>query len=400
MKLNETPSGSRIHIAFFGRRNAGKSSLVNALTSQQVSLVSAVKGTTTDPVQRPMELLPLGPAVIIDTPGTDDEGELGMLRVERTRETLSRTDIAVLAADAAQGLSAQDEEWTAEFSARKIPFIVAYNKADLLPEIPRNTKENEVYVSALTGWNMDALREKIGSFAGTLKKPRRLLEGLISAGDMGVLVIPVDESAPKGRIILPQQQAIREILDAHASFAACRPEELPQTLSLLSKKPALVITDSQAFASVARNTPPDIPLTSFSILLARAKGDLPLLVRGAQFLSSLKDGDTVLVSEACTHRRQCRDIGTVQIPALVRKFSGAQPRFVFSSGAEFPQQLEEYALIIHCGGCMITETEMKSRLARAQKAGTPIVNYGIALAQMNGILERSIAPFRAELEVQ
>lgn len=400
MSLNEASSGSRIHIAFFGRRNAGKSSLVNAVTAQALSIVSDVKGTTTDPVRKAMELLPLGPAVIIDTPGTDDEGELGRLRVQKARETLSRADIAVLVADAAAGFSAEDAEWAAEFSARKIPFLTAYNKADLLTEIPARTDGNEIYVSAKTGWNVDALKEKLGSFAAALKKPRRLLEGLISAGGAAVLVIPIDESAPKGRIILPQQQVVRELLDAHALFAACQPEELSQTLSLLSKKPSLVVTDSQAFASVARDTPPDIPLTSFSILLARAKGSLPSLVRGAEAISSLKDGDTVLIAEACTHRRQCRDIGSVQIPALVRKSCGALPRFVFASGTEFPERLDGLSLVIHCGGCMITEVEMKSRLARAKKAGVPAVNYGIALAKMNGILERSIAPFRKELEEQ
>lgn len=397
MTLNETPAGERPHITFFGRRNAGKSSLVNAVTGQELSVVSDVKGTTTDPVKRAMELLPAGPVVIIDTPGTDDEGELGKKRVQRTRQELSRTNVAVLVADAMEGLSAEDRAWLHLFEERGIPYITAFSKADLIASVPEDA-QGGLYVSAKTGLNIEFLKKQIAAAAIKCGSGRKIISDLIHAGDTVVLVIPIDGSAPKGRLILPQQQTLREILDAHAQAVVCQPEELSQTLSCLASPPALVITDSQAFHSVAQDTPRSVLLTSFSILFARYKGNLKTLVRGAKTLSALKDGDKVLIAESCTHHRQCKDIGTVQLPALIKKFSGADVKFSFASGAEFPDRLEEFALVVHCGGCMITETEMKNRLSHTKNCGIPIVNYGIALAHMNGILERSLEPFDAELE--
>lgn len=394
MGLNDTVSAERLHIGFFGMRNAGKSSLVNAVTGQALSVVSDVKGTTTDPVKKAMELLPLGPVVIIDTPGFDDEGDIGELRVKRAREVLAKTDIAVLVADAQKELSPLDRELISAFEERKIPYIIALNKADLATE-RREIPENAVYVSALTGENITELKEKIGSFAKgakDAKSGKRILEDIIEPGDLAVLVIPIDESAPKGRLILPQQQVMREILDARGYFAACRETELAQTLKSLSVKPKIVITDSQAFESVARIVPEDIPLTSFSILFARYKGQLDALVNGAAALSKLKTGDKVLISEGCTHHRQCNDIGTVKMPKWIESFTGVRPEFTFTSGTEFPEDVSGYVLIVHCGGCMLNEREMQSRIARAEQQGVPIVNYGIAIAHMHGILKRSLAP--------
>lgn len=392
MSLNAVVSAERPHIGFFGLRNAGKSSLVNAVTGQSLSVVSEVKGTTTDPVKKAMELLPLGPVVIIDTPGLDDEGDLGALRVEKARQILRQTDIAVLVTDSAQGLSPAENELISLFKEKNLPYLLACNKADLLAE-RRPLPEKGLYVSALTGEGVGELKEKLGALLKTEKNEKRVVADLLSPGDLVVLVMPIDEAAPKGRLILPQQQTMRDILDAHGTFAACQPEELKETLEGLSKKPKLIITDSQAFGRVAKDTPADVMLTSFSILFARYKGDLEALVRGAAELKSLKDGDKVLISEGCTHHRQCGDIGTVKLPGWIREFSGAEPEFCFTSGGEFPGDLSGYRLVVHCGGCMLNEKEMQHRLGRAKAAGVPVVNYGVAIAQIHGILKRSLAPF-------
>lgn len=398
MSLNDTVSAERPHIAFFGMRNAGKSSLVNAVTGQQLAVVSHVKGTTTDPVKKAMELLPIGPVVIIDTPGLDDEGELGKLRVQKAREILAKTDIAVLVVDALEGLSALDKELLGLFKERGLPYCAAYNKADLLAHRPPLDSDS-LYVSAKTMDGVDRLKEKLGSFAGRAGKERKIVADLLSPGDLAVLVTPIDAAAPKGRMILPQQQTMRDILDAHCAFVTCQPQELAATLKMLAKKPKIVITDSQAFQKVAEATPPDILLTSFSILFARYKGSLPALVQGAVRLSTLKDGDPVLISEGCTHHRQCGDIGTVKLPGWIEKYTGAKPCYTFTSGGEFPENPEQYKLVVHCGGCMLNEAEMKSRVARAKNAGVPIVNYGIAIAHMHGILRRSLEAFPEILEI-
>ena len=392
MSLNDMVSAERLHISFFGMRNAGKSSLVNAVTGQQLAVVSEVKGTTTDPVKKAMELLPLGPVVIIDTPGLDDEGELGRLRVQKAMQVLSSTDIAVLVVDTAIGLRELDRSLIACFRERKIPYITVYNKADLVCE-RQPLEKHEIYASAVTGENIYALKEKLGAFAKQLQNPKHMVADLLSEGDVVVLVTPIDESAPKGRLILPQQMAVREVLDAHAVAVTCQDTELPRTLESLAVRPKMVITDSQAFERVSADTPVDIPLTSFSILMARYKGDLPTLAAGASALSHLKDGDKVLISEGCTHHRQCNDIGTVKMPAWIERFCKAKPKFIFTSGGEFPEDLSPYSLIVHCGGCMLTETAMKHRIETAISAGVPIVNYGIAIAQMHGILKRSVQMF-------
>ncbi len=394
MGLNETVSAERLHIGFFGMRNAGKSSLVNAVTGQQLAVVSDVKGTTTDPVKKAMELLPLGPVVIIDTPGLDDEGELGKLRVAKTKQVLAQTDIAVLVVDGTAGLSARDEALIAQFEARKLPYLIAYNKADLLADRPA-LGENARYVSAATGEGIHALKEALGAFAASRKPPKLLIADLLNPGDVVVLVTPIDESAPKGRLILPQQLTIRDIIDAHATALVCQPEELTATLAALAKPPRMVITDSQVFGRVSADLPDGIPLTSFSILMARYKSDLTALVQGAAVLRELRDGDRVLIAEGCTHHRQCNDIGTVKIPGWIEQFSGAKPTYTFTSGGEFPDDLSAFRLIVHCGGCMLNEAEMQSRLARAAEAGVPMVNYGIAIAQMHGILARSLELFPA-----
>ena len=405
MGLQDVSSGERLHIGFFGMRNAGKSSLVNKVTGQQVAVVSDVKGTTTDPVKKAMELLPLGPVVIIDTPGLDDEGELGQLRVEKARQILGQTDIALLVVDAVCGLSSQDEELIKVFKERKIPYAVVYNKADLLEkqgstnenaalEAKTDTiNENVLYASAATGEGIQEIKEKLGSFASGMKNPKVLVADMIEAGDLVLLVTPIDESAPKGRLILPQQLVIRDILDKHGIVVTCQDTELLETLSSLSKRPKMVITDSQVFGKVSKAVPIDIPLTSFSILMARYKGDLLELVKGAAALSGVKTGDKILISEGCTHHRQCGDIGTVKIPRWIEEFTGAKPEYVFTSGNEYPDDLTQYSVIVHCGGCTLNETEMKSRINRAVLAGVPIVNYGIAIAHMHGILERSVELF-------
>lgn len=392
MGLNDTVSAERVHIGFFGRRNAGKSSLVNAVTGQALSVVSDVRGTTTDPVKKAMELLPIGPVVIIDTPGFDDEGTLGLLRVEKTREILAKTDVAVLVTDASVGMGETEAELLSIIGERKIPCITVYNKCDLLATLP-DVKGNEICVSAAAGTGITELKEKIGALAKTRENTKRLVADLLSPGDIVVLVIPIDESAPKGRLILPQQQTMRDILDAHCSVVCCQDTELAQTLGMLAKKPRLVITDSQAFGRVSKDVPADIMLTSFSILFARYKGDLAELVRGAAALSKLKDGDTVLISEGCTHHRQCGDIGSVKIPAWIEKFSGTKPQYAFTSGGEFPSDLSGYKLVVHCGGCMLNEAEMGHRIRVAASAGVHMVNYGIAIARMHGILARSLEPF-------
>ena len=391
MSLNSTVSAERPHIAFFGRRNAGKSSVVNAVTNQRISVVSDTKGTTTDPVQKAMELLPLGPVVIIDTPGFDDEGALGELRVERTREVLRKTDIAVLIVDSAIGLSDADEELISEFKSRKLPYIVAYNKSDLLPVIPAS-RENSIYISARTGQGIEELKAALATIVKDEEKEKRIVADIVYSGDTVILVIPIDGSAPKGRIILPQQQVLRELLDHHCSVICCQPEELSDAIGGLKKKPALVITDSQAFNRVSKDVPEDIPLTSFSVLFARYKGKLNGLIRGADALKRLNDGDRVLISEGCTHRRQCGDIGTVKLPAWIESYSGKKPEFSFTSGTGFPADLSDYKLVVHCGGCMLNEKEMRYRQQTADEANVPMVNYGIAIAKMNGILDRALAP--------
>ena len=391
--LNDTPSGERVHIAFFGLRNAGKSSLVNAVTGQDLAVVSDVKGTTTDPVRKAMELLPLGPVVIVDTPGLDDEGTLGELRVKRALNVLANCDVAVLVHDATQDFAQTETELLRLFDERKLPYIIAHNKADILSVRPDITA---LYVSALTGENINALKERIASLAKLkASNEKKLVGDLLKAGDFVILVVPIDKAAPKGRLILPQQQTIRDILDSGCSAMVCQENELSHILQTLTQQPRLVITDSQVFGKVDSIVPKNIPLTSFSILFARYKGDLKTLVHGAEKLASLHDGDKVLISEGCTHHRQCGDIGTEKIPAWIRKFSHANPDFSFTSGGEFPdsETLKQYSLVVHCGGCMLNQQEMTSRLERANLAGVPIVNYGVAIAQMHGILQRSLEPF-------
>lgn len=392
MGLNDTASSERVHIGFFGMRNAGKSSIVNAITGQDMAVVSDVKGTTTDPVKKSMELLPLGPVLIIDTPGIDDDGELGELRVKKTQQILAKTDIAVLVSDATREFVALERELITLFEEKKLPYIIVYNKVDLI-SLKKPIESNEVYTSTVTKENIDVLKEKIGSFAAATNKDKKIVADLLSDNDLVVLVIPIDESTPKSRLILPQQQTIRDILDAHCTVIACQESELKQTLNKLSEKPKMIITDSQVFEKVSREAPDDVLLTSFSILFARYKGELEELVKGAMKLSELKTGDKVLISEGCTHHRQCNDIGTVKLPGWINGFTGAKIEYDFTSGGEFPENLNGYALIVHCGGCMINEQEMKYRICKAQKANVPIVNYGVAIAHMNGILMRSIQAF-------
>lgn len=390
MGLNSTPSGERIHIGFFGKRNAGKSSVVNAVTGQDLAVVSDTLGTTTDPVYKAMELLPLGPVMIIDTPGFDDEGSLGELRIKKTKQVLNKTDVAVLIVDAQQGLSDTDRQLISMFEAKKLPFIIAYNKSDLLDNI-KSSKDNEIYISAKDKINIYELKEKIGKLSAVQSNEKRLVGDLLNEGDFVVLVVPIDSSAPKGRLILPQQQAIRDILEAGAISIVTRDTELKHTLENLGKKPEMVITDSQAFKQVAKDVPEDIKLTSFSILMARYKGLLNSAVRGAKAIDSLENGDKVLISEGCTHHRQCEDIGTVKLPNWLKKHTGKQLEFAFSSGTEFPEDLSKYKLIIHCGGCMLNEREVRYRMKCAEDQGVPITNYGTAIAFMNGILKRSLS---------
>lgn len=393
MGLNDTASANRVHIGFFGMRNAGKSSLVNAVTGQELSVVSNIKGTTTDPVKKSMEILPLGPVVIIDTPGLDDDGELGEKRVKKTKQILAQIDIAVLAVDATIGLKAKDESLIKIFKEKNIPYIIAMCKADLLPKGEYKNDKNILYVSSINNQGIHELKEKLGEYAKTKINKKQIVADLINKGDIIVLVIPIDESAPKGRIILPQQMVLREILDYNCSAVVCQATELKDTLKSLKTKPKLVITDSQAFAIVNKVTPEDINLTSFSILFARYKGKLNELIKGANALKNLKDGDRVLISEGCTHHRQCNDIGTVKMPAWIEKYSNAKLDYQFSSGYDFPEDLSKFKLIIHCGGCMINENEMQNRIAAAKNFNVPIVNYGLAIAKMKGILDRGIKIF-------
>jgi [FeFe] hydrogenase H-cluster maturation GTPase HydF len=386
MGLNDTPQSERTHIGFFGRRNAGKSSVVNAVTNQQMSVVSEIKGTTTDPVSKAMELLPLGPVVIIDTAGFDDCGELGSLRVKRTKEVLNRVDIAVLVVDAAVGKTQADSELIEIFKEKKIPYVIAYNKCDL---VQSEGFDDGILVSAKNLTNINELKEKIAHLVKQEGESRKICGDLISEGDLVVLVIPIDSSAPKGRLILPQQQTIRDVLDAGAVAVAVRDTELESTLKSLGKKPKLVITDSQAFEKVSKIVPDEINLTSFSILMARYKGFLNTAVQGAFEIDKLQDGDKILISEGCTHHRQCEDIGTVKLPKWLKSYTGKDLIFETSSGKGFPEKLDEYRLIIHCGGCMLNEREMQYRRRLAEDAGVPFTNYGTAIAHMNGILNRS-----------
>ncbi len=394
MSLQSTASGERLHIGFFGMRNAGKSSLVNAITGQELSVVSDVKGTTTDPVKKAMELLPLGPVVIIDTPGLDDEGDLGEKRVQKAKQILGQTDIAVLVVDAAVGMSEQDRQLEALFLEKKIPYLTVWNKADQVTD----RAEDRLYASAVTGEGVEQIKEKLGQFAAKMKNEKVIVSDLLRAGDVVVLVTPIDESAPKGRLILPQQMTIRDILDHHGIAVTVQPEEVQETLKKIN--PAMVITDSQVFDRVSKDVPNEIPLTSFSILMARYKGELSVLQAGAKALADLKDGDKVLISEGCTHHRQCNDIGTVKMPAWIENYCKAKPEFSFTSGGTFPDDLKDYKVIVHCGGCMLNEAEMKHRLAKADAQGVPVVNYGMAIAAMHGILDRSLRVFNSELRIQ
>lgn len=394
MGMNDTPSGERLHIGFFGCRNAGKSSVVNAVTGQDLALVSDVAGTTTDPVSKAMELLPLGPVLVIDTPGVDDEGGLGKMRVERTKRVLEKTDCAVLIADASRGLNASDRELLQIFKERGIPYVIAMNKCDLTG-VPQTASDKEIFVSAKTGENIDSLKDRIAAAAKRAESGRRLVGDLLEKGNIAVLVVPIDSAAPKGRLILPQQQAIRDLLESGCIPMVCRESELELTLSACAKKPAMVITDSQAFKLVADIVPQEIPLTSFSILMARYKGFLETAVKGVTALKDIRGGDKILISEGCTHHRQCGDIGTEKLPRWIRSFTGAQPQFEFSSGGGFPEEPSQYKLVIHCGGCMLNASELTYRMKSAEKAGVPFTNYGTAIAYMNGILKRSLAPFPA-----
>lgn len=391
MGLQDTPSAERVQIGFFGCRNAGKSSLVNAVTNQEMAVVSPVKGTTTDPVTKAMELLPLGPVLIIDTPGIDDEGGLGAQRVKRTKQILNRIDCAVLVVDSVAGETAADEELLNLFQEKQIPFLVAYNKSDL--QMPVLSKENEVAVSALEKTGIEELKERIAALGKENQKERMLVRDLVKAEDLVVLVTPIDSSAPKGRLILPQQQTIRDLLEADVIPVVTKENTLKTTLESLAKKPAMVITDSQAFAQVSKDTPLDIPLTSFSILMARYKGFLEGAVQGVAAIETLQDGDKVLICEGCTHHRQCEDIGTVKIPRWLRQHTGKELELVHTSGKDFPEDLSPYRLVIHCGGCMLNEREVAYRQKCAADAGIPFTNYGIAIAYMTGILKRSIEIF-------
>lgn len=393
MSLNSTPSGERTHIGIFGRTNAGKSSLINALTSQTLAVVSDIAGTTTDPVSKAMEILPLGPVLITDTPGLDDESELGKMRVRQGMQVLQSTDLALVVIDSTAGLSDFDLSLTDGLNEQKIPFIIVMNKADLLDEIPENTSENKIYVSTKSGYNISALRELIASKASEKSVSLPVVSDLIDESDTVVLVVPIDDSAPKGRLILPQQQTIRDILEVGARAVVCRDTELSQALESLSARPSLVITDSQAFKAVSQIVSPDIKLTSFSILMARHKGDLKTAVSGVAKLDSLKDGDKVLISEGCTHHRQCGDIGTVKLPKWISDYTQKKLEFVFTSGKDFPDDTSDFALVVHCGGCTLNEREMKRRIKTAVSDKTPITNYGICIARCTGILKRSLEIF-------
>lgn len=396
--LNQTPSANRTHIGIFGKRNAGKSSLINAITGQNYAIVSDVLGTTTDPVLKSMELLPLGPVVIIDTPGLDDEGELGALRIQKAYQILNKTDIAVLVIDASSGVTKEDSEILKRIHEKEVPCVIVVNKSDICPncnleDLPLPDSDSAILVSSKTGEHIHELKELLAQQASQDTIQKSIVADLLNPLDFVVLVVPIDSAAPKGRLILPQQQTIRDILEAKASAIVVQETELTETLNSLGKKPKMVITDSQVFKKVSAVTPDDILLTSFSILFARYKGNLKTLVDGASALDSLKNGDRILISEGCTHHRQCDDIGTVKLPNWIRSYTKKEVEFEFTSGTEFPLDLTRYKMIIHCGGCMLNEREMKYRLKCADDADIPITNYGTAIAYMKGILERSIEIF-------
>lgn len=392
MDLNSTPSAGRVHIGFFGKRNSGKSSLVNAVTGQELSVVSDVKGTTTDPVYKAMELLPMGPVMIIDTPGIDDEGELGLMRVKKAKQVLAKTDVAVLVADINSPLSEIEFDLIKTFTENNVPFVVAYTKSDLYTG-KKELRQNEIITSAKANEGIFELKEKIAHLATDSTKEKHLVADMLCEGDIVVLVTPIDSAAPKGRLILPQQQTIRDILDSDALAVVVKEDKLTSALNSLSEKPKMVITDSQAFKRVAADTPDDILLTSFSILMARYKGVLDTAVSGITAIESLSDGDKILIAEGCTHHRQCDDIGTVKLPRWIKGYTGKDILFDFSSGTGFPEDLSQYKMIIHCGGCMLNDREVNSRMKKASLQGIPFTNYGIAIAYMNGILKRSVEVF-------
>lgn len=407
MGMNQTPASERVHISFFGRRNAGKSSVINAITGQDLAIVSSIKGTTTDPVYKTMELLPLGPVMIIDTPGIDDEGELGALRVKKSYQVLNKTDIAILIVDSTTGKTDADYALISRFIHKKIPYLIVYNKIDLLTDqevydLAFSTRKEEVLVSVAANMNIHELKEKIASMKPEDSHKYPLIGDLINPEDLVILVVPIDKAAPKGRLILPQQQTIRAVLERGGLSLVVRDTELKSTLELFRSqgiKPKLVVTDSQAFARVSKDTPEDITLTSFSILFSRYKGELDAQLLGVNALSTVKDGDRILISEGCTHHRQCDDIGTYKLPKWIREYTGKEPVFEFTSGTEFPDDVTSYKMVIHCGGCMLNEREMKSRQGRAEQQSIPMTNYGVAIAHMNGILDRSLRIFQTKTDI-
>lgn len=401
MGMNQTPASERVHISFFGKRNAGKSSVINAVTGQDLAIVSSVMGTTTDPVYKSMELLPLGPVVVIDTPGIDDEGELGALRVRKSYQVLNKTDIAILVVDSTTGKGEEEFALLHKFHEKHIPYLVVYNKIDLLSveeikNLAMSVRAGEVLASAADGMNIQELKEKIASLKPEDTHQYPLIQDLIEPLDLVILVVPIDKAAPKGRLILPQQQTIRDILERGALSLVVRDTELKSTLDHFLAQgvcPKLVVTDSQAFARVSKDVPENITLTSFSILFARYKGELETQLKGVAALSSIEDGDHILIAEGCTHHRQCGDIGTCKMPEWIRNYTGKEPVFEFTSGTEFPDDVSSYKMVVHCGGCMLNEREMKYRIACCQDQGVPITNYGILIAQVTGILKRSLGPF-------
>lgn len=401
MGMNQTPASERVHISFFGKRNAGKSSVINAVTGQDLAIVSSVMGTTTDPVYKTMELLPLGPVMVIDTPGIDDEGELGALRVRKSYQVLNKTDIAILVIDSTAGKGEEELELIHRFHKKGIPYLLVYNKIDLLStekikDLAMSVRAGEVLVSASDGMNIQELKEKIASLKPEDTHKYPLIQDLIKPLDLVILVVPIDKAAPKGRLILPQQQTIRDILERGALSLVVRDTELKSTLDHFLAQgvcPKLVVTDSQAFARVSKAVPENITLTSFSILFSRYKGELEIQLKGIAALSSIEDGDRILIAEGCTHHRQCGDIGTCKMPEWIRNYTGKKPVFEFTSGTEFPDDVSSYKMVVHCGGCMLNEREMKYRIACCQDQGVPITNYGILIAQVTGILKRSLGPF-------
>lgn len=401
MGMNQTPASERVHISFFGKRNAGKSSVINAVTGQDLAIVSSVMGTTTDPVYKTMELLPLGPVMVIDTPGIDDEGELGALRIRKSYQVLNKTDIAILVIDSTAGKGEEELELIHRFHKKGIPYLIVYNKIDLLStekikDLAMSVRAGEVLVSASDGMNIQELKEKIASLKPEDTHKYPLIQDLIDPLDLVILVVPIDKAAPKGRLILPQQQTIRDILERGALSLVVRDTELKSTLDHFLAQgvcPKLVVTDSQAFARVSKDVPENITLTSFSILFSRYKGELETQLKGIAALSSIEDGDHILIAEGCTHHRQCGDIGTCKMPEWIRNYTGKKPVFEFTSGTEFPDDVSSYKMVVHCGGCMLNEREMKYRIACCQDQGVPITNYGILIAQVTGILKRSLGPF-------